>query len=643
MFYIEGNKNLITPINTEDLIKDNIDNINIEGSEMAAKILPKNEIESQEDVFIPSNQKEQEPLIIENNKDLYIEGNPLLYILKYKEKLLEDKANNIEIDGQKKQEKEMPENEIKFQNELFIPSLKKSPIIDNEITNIDKITIPSKEKETLIEEKINNINVPGKIEAPIKDTNMEINNINPIFIKAKEKKPLQKEFIDEVNLLNNKDINNELELLLLKRKGMKFNNIDEENSDQLFIKGITKEKQINDNIKENKESFFIKGITKSESEEDINKSNTKEKKPYEVCSQIESFNIEKSTEPENTQELYILRRRYKQIQKEIKPIRENNLLFKGLSQSEKKIPEEEQKYQVNAQFSILSERKKPYIIDNTPKISIFAERKPITDNNLIVQGTCFGLFEPGQMTQDIENLNNKNNWNDINYPQKIISETVKGNDNKIDWNDYIVEQKGVKFDINKTIKPLDLQIKRQYNFSIINKKEKEDEIVEDDYNYISLEKDKDEKQRRTVKATITKVERERLDDSDNIDDLDPFSSCKKHTGKKYDKIFKERKTSSARIKDDEIIPGSIIIKDDIEKKVENPMFTGKTGGTVIKDANNRITGPVLLKKINEQPKDDRYSNQIKNMSKSKSQVMFKSKEKNIEYLRDYDNEPGYFN
>ena len=247
------------------------------------------------------------------------------------------------------------------------------------------------------------------------------------------------------------------------------------------------------------------------------------------------------------------------------------------------------------------------------------------------------------MTQDIENLNNKNNWNDINYPQKIISETVKGNDNNIDWNDYIVEQKGVKFDINKTIKPLDLQIKRQYNFSIINKKEKEDEIVEDDYNYISLEKDKDEKQRRTVKATITKVERERVDDSDNIDDLDPFSSCKKHTGKKYDKIFKERKTSSARIKDDEIIPGSIIIKDDIEKKVENPMFTGKTGGTVIKDANNRKTGPVLLKKINEQPKDDRYSNQIKNMSKSKSQVMFKSKEKNIEYLRDYDNEPGYFN
>ena len=100
--------------------------------------------------------------------------------------------------------------------------------------------------------------------------------------------------------------------------------------------------------------------------------------------------------------------------------------------------------------SILSERKKPYIIDNTPKISIFAERKPITDNNLIVQGTCFGLFEPGQMTQDIENLKITKNWNDINHPQNTIRKTFIGNDNKIDWNDCVI-QKGVTFNIEKGI------------------------------------------------------------------------------------------------------------------------------------------------------------------------------------------------
>ena len=45
---------------------------------------------------------------------------------------------------------------------------------------------------------------------------------------------------------------------------------------------------------------------------------------------------------------------------------------------------------------------------------------------------------------------------------------------------------------------------REIKLDLIKKKD-EEEIIQDDYNYINLEKD--DKQKRTVKATITKIYR----------------------------------------------------------------------------------------------------------------------------------------
>ena len=649
VLYFKGDNKLALLRNSKNLLKDKTNDINIEGL-VKENLKPENEIKSLEKIFIPS--KKKEPLVKESIKDLYLEGNKFLSLSKTNENLLKDKTNDITIEG-KKDEKVLHENEIKFQEELFIPSLMKNKLIENDINNIDKIFIPSKEKEPLLEDKINNINIQGIIknenETQIKQPNNEITNINPIFIAGKKKEPLQKQFTNEVNLLNiiNED-ENESQILL---KGIKpkFINIVEENKDKFFIKGISNIK--NNNIKENNDNFFIKGLTESEPKINVEKI----KKPYEICSQIESFEIEKNIEPEIYEELYILRNKYKKLKKEIKPIKENNIIIKGetIPKDKINIQNKEQKYQVNTHFSILAERKKPYIIENSPNINILSEKKPniYNNNNLIVQGTCLGLFgnkkEPGQMTQDIENVIVKNNWNENNRAQRTFTQTIEGNNNKRSWSDYIIRQKGVVFNINKNIKDLDLKIIKENNFYIKREKEKEkeDEIIQDEYNYISLEKEKDDKKRRTVKATITKVYRERKEDDDNIDDLDPFSSCKKHTGKKYDQLFKERKTTSVRIKDDdEIKPGSILIKDDNEKKNENLIYAEKKGGSVIiKEENDIKTGPILFKKKKEKEKEEPNLNKFKDFGKSKSQVMFRSKEKNVEYLRDYDNEPGYFN
>lgn len=410
-----------------------------------------------------------------------------------------------------------------------------------------------------------------------------------------------------------------------------------------------KEKKKKENIKDNKENFFIKGLIKPKVEE--------EKKQNIVCPQTSSVNIEGNEMILN--ELYILRNRYQNRNKQIQPISEISLFLKGsqtleiekiLIQKDKILIENPQEV---AQFSILADRKKPYIIENKICLNILSEGRIAKDNNLIVQGICFGLFgnktEPGHVTQDIENINIqeiiKKYWGDKNHAQRVNHIKLDGNKDKLSWNDIIVTQKGVKFDIFKTVKP-DLKKIKEIQFTILKEK---DDLFQNDNNYMSLEKDKDkdDKQRRTVKATITKVYREPIEDDDNLDDLDPFSSCKRHSNKKYDKIFKERKTTSVRIKDSdeirEIKPDSIILKNDSERKTGTMVYQGKKGGQMIyKKEGDRRTEPILFKNIKDK-KVDPNKNKINLVGKSKTQVMFKSKEKKTEYLRDYENEPRYFN
>ena len=107
--YIEGNKELNATKNFELLKKNKTNDIIIEGLKINEKLVLENKIISQEILLIPS--KKKEPLIQERVKDLNIEGNALA-IASNREKLLEDKINEIIFEGQKEIEKILPENEI---------------------------------------------------------------------------------------------------------------------------------------------------------------------------------------------------------------------------------------------------------------------------------------------------------------------------------------------------------------------------------------------------------------------------------------------------------------------------------------------------------------------------------------------------
>ena len=559
-----------------------------------------------------------------------------------------DIMDELYIEGNKIQQKPITQNEIISQEELFIESKNKEPLIqqkafnlnfksikpqklqqDNEINNIDKILISSLEKPLLHEIKTFDIHLEGRNnENQTKKLN-EIDSIEPIFIPPKQKEPLKKQFIKDIYIQNgNPNLN-----------GKRFFTIEE------------------------KDKFYIEPKKKSEEE---GQTILLKVKKYEICSQNESFNIENNTDPN------ILRNRYKKFQKGIKPNLEKSFIIEGVPhpKSEPKDISNPQVFKIhkkNDHFSILGNIKKPYIIENKGGINIISTEKKY-QNILIARGSCFGLFakqnEPGPKPPGIEDDTStvvNQNWNNINRAQRTYNFNLYGNNNNnaITWNDFIVPQKGVKFIIDKNKKHINLKAKNEEQFSIIdkNRKDEDDEIVQGDYNYISLEKD--DKQKRTIKATITKVYREVQDDDDNLNDLDPFSNCKKHTGKKYDKIFKERKTTSVRIRDDkEVRPSSIMSKEDEKKKpgtiiVKNSEINS-IGGSLYNDMNQRKTGPVLFKNIKNKDKDKdndkdkdkgKDLNIFKDIGKSKSQAIFKSKskEKKTEYLRDFDNEPLFFN
>ena len=636
-----------------------------------------NEIKKQDIIFIPCVQKEKDPLLIINNDTFYIEGNKALSLAQKRENIIQNKINEINIEGIKKLQNAIPQNEIKSQEKIFIPSQKKDEpllvedkVLDNlsikgmeedEISYQYKIYLLSQEKR-LLEERAENIIIPGKINEK-KGKELLIQNI--FFNIPAQKKDLSQN-------LENEFINE----LVLKGKNKIFTDpdIDEEKKDKFFIQGNTNNQLKNKNLlitKPIEDNFFIKGIPKPispEEEEEIMQKHLlkkyKGKKPYEICPQVDNFNIEDNIEPEIIQELYLLRNKNKKKPtQEIKPISENKFTIKGspstgLQKSNNILLYNLPDNQSNIQFSIFGKQKKPYIIENKGCFNIIScteKSKPISNianinNNLIVQGSCFGLFgnknEPGQMTQDIENLyllNLINNWKEKNRVQKFnFPINGNGNNNKTNWNDVNHLQKSIRFGYDKTYKPLNLKNIKEYEMSIINKKKEknkkdDDEIINNDYNYTSLEKD--EIQRRPVKATITKVEKQKVGD-DDLDELDPFSNCKKHTGKKYDKIFNERKSSSSRIKNDsEMIPGDV---DEKKKNIISNDGGVKKGGSIIyQGENERKTGPILFKKIKD--KNINLSmTKSKEFQKNKSMGIFKHKEKKTEYLRDYDNDQNYY-
>jgi hypothetical protein len=172
----------------------------------------------------------------------------------------------------------------------------------------------------------------------------------------------------------------------------------------------------------------------------------------------------------------------------------------------------------------------------------------------------------------------------------------------------------------------------------LNKKD-EEEIIQDDYNYINLERD--DQQKRKVKATITKVYREPSGDDDN-QEIDVFSGVSKHSDKKYDKKYnkllnelKESKNSSSKKDYYEGKAGTVIIKGSNDKKIGKLLFKDMKKSET--DERNNVSD--LLFKDNNDRNSESGNVKYKIKKISRSQMMFKPKEKKTEYLRDYDNEP----
>ena len=580
-----------------------------------------------------------------------------------------------------------PLNQVKSEKELFIEGKKKEPLIEEKVINDlnikgitkeviplltkqkleisykDKISIQSKDIGPIIENKLEPIFIQGiekKGEIKIKKMENEIERVKPIYISSQKRPSLKKQLTTELNIGNEEEEKSDSKKLLLKGKRIKFTTIQEENQEKFTILGQIKPQQNilsikkGNNIKENKDSFFIKGLDKSiaENEEYRELKFMKLKKPYEEISQAESLTLNGNKEPEFYEEFYIFRKKYKKLKEEIKPNHEKSLFIQGEPKSEAKIIQKSEcipsKYQKNVEFTLFGTQKKPYIIENKGCFNIISCDSRSFKNKLLVQGIHFGLFgnknEPGRMAQDIENINLlkfRNKWKEANQAQRTYFIDIPGNNKK--WNECSEIQRCVNFPINKTRQSLDLQKIKEIDLNIINQKEILDEINKDDYNYISLEKD--EKQRRTVKATISKVYREKSEDDEDPKELDPFSSCRKHSGRKYDKLFKERKTTSVKIQDDnDRNLDSILNKGDEERKAGTLILKdikGKKGEKIsLKEGNEKKNGP--FKNIISQKKEIE-PNKFKDIGKSKTQIMFKSKEKKTEYLRDYDNELRYYN
>ena len=676
---------IITPKKEKILKKESMDKLSIDGEIKPQNTIektkqidilsnpsprPKNEIKNIDKIFIAP--KEKSPLTQEKLEDFNIKGvekilpkqnnvikniDKIYIASKIREPLLEDKRDELHIEGTKtlKSAKKIlsplkKENidELCYEGEEEPKEEEKKPIKINEISNIDKKFIEPKEREPLLKEKKDNICIEG-IKQPVKVLKSDniIENVEPIYIPSIKKEPLQKQFNQELFIENTKitkepenninEIEKNSELEIPKDSGRTFKNNTKDNNDQFYIEGIKDNKKpIEDNVEENTENIFISGIPKPDNEV------VKTKIPNEICKPSEDLCFEGQENPE----IIILRNKYKKVKEEIKPNLENEIYIPGNDKSESVLISQYKilrKYESepiigeNKHFSIISKEKKPFLVENKGCFNIISkkiENPEEVSHNLLVQGSSFGLLakpnEPGQKTQDIENqyLLYLNKWNKNNYPQRTYKLNVKGN-NKPNLDDLII-QKVYNFGLDR-----DRNIVPPNQSKVITKPK--DEIIQDDYNYISLEKD--DKQRRTVKASITRVYRE--NEEDDSGDIDPLSGLSKHKTNKYDKIFNkinERKTSSVKNNNDG--------DGGNRKTVIVTMTKGKICGYPFEDMkksdsaqNERKTTTILINQKNDKKIN---SAKFKERGVSKSQGLFKSKEKKTEYLRDYDNEPQLY-
>ena len=439
------------------------------------------------------------------------------------------------------------------------------------------------------------------------------------LIKEKEKeKPLEKEI--KINKIINLSI---FKPQTFELKGIKSSE-DYKKLMKLDSKDIKEKQQIEPKSVIN---IFIQQEKKSSSTKKIIK--LKSSKP-------ESFKLEGNISQKYYEELLLIKKKFTYKKTQILQIKSS--FFSLISKNPKKISSYSE--QTSIQKQIKGKQKKPFIIES--KSYFIINSKPRPSKNLIVRGSCFGFLaspkKPGLVSQDfgvtqkLKSYSNPN-WNLSNKLQRSQYFNINGTNNKIIWNKIIKRQKCVKFNIPPTkMQTIDvLSAEKIDNIIYIPDKSLEQEIIKEDYNFNSIQKDKDEKQKREVRSTISRVIHEPQFE-DVQEEFDPFSCCKKRETKKYDKIFNERKTASAMMKENNDINSNIISP--AKPRITENLRRKENEEIKFKDKKERKSDLNLFENKNK--------NKLKLVSKDsmqKNNQIFKKKEKKTEYMRDY----GAFN
>ena len=351
----------------------------------------------------------------------------------------------------------------------------------------------------------------------------------------------------------------------------------------------------------------------------------------------DSIKLEGNISPEYYQKLILLEKKYSLNKSQIQPYSEIKIFLpkaKTKSSISSKQIKQKKEYspETKIQVKIKGKEKKPYLIENKGYFIINSSPRP--SKNLIVRGSCFGFMaQPkklGLVSQDFEipprSEEKKINWNVSNKNQRSQFFFIKGNNNKMTWNNIIKRQKCVKFKIlsNKILNINDLLSTESFYINIQSNKLYEQEVLyNNDFEKNNFNDNNNiKKQKGVVKSTISKIHKE-PEFEENQEDYDPFSFCKKRDTTKYDNLFKERKTTSVKMKENNDINSNIIIPGK-KMKIKNKDDDG------IKIINNKERKSDINLVENKNKNKLKLSNKDNNLPK----IFFKKKEKNMEFIRD---------
>ena len=640
---------LIPSFNEQKCLKENINSFNLLKEQKP--IIPKiaeNKVQRIKEIFIePININEEYILELINRNNMEenkfnLRGKNKQKEIKLKQEFIKDRMDSLFFSGiEKQKEKEKEDNEIIEQkNREFInlTEIKENYFVINGEENIkDKIKHEQPvcvQKEELSQEKIYLLFLKKW-----KEEKLKIQKAN-IQLKIER----QKEKIIPIEKIQQKqeELNKDIKLLIT-------------TSEPLILEGNIKPKYFQELLLIQKRYLTHKEQIQPKSE--INIYIPKLIKPLEIkekkeiinliATKSQSLNLEGNISQEYFEELILLQKRYLTQKEQVQSISEIKIFIPHtiiIKPNDKISPEYSD---TKIQFNIKGKTKKPYIIENKGYFIINSYHSP--SKNLIVRGTCFGFMakpkKPGLVSQDFEIIHPYNNidinWNLLNKFQRSQFFNIKGTDNKIIWNNLIKRQRCVKFKIpsNKIYEEFSLE---HFKITILGNNNIEQEINNDDYNYVSLEKENNikyskqqqQQQKRVVKSTISKVIKEpKLEDIQ--EEFDPFSCCKKRETTKYDNLFKERKTVSVKMKEntDEnsniILPGKKLViniknrKDEDEIKLKDNKERKSDINLIENKKRNKLK---LVNKDNNKPND----------------IIFRRKEKKMEYLREsVTSEPFY--